>query len=87
MLSIALIYVHVTNRWKVLNKGYNFAWNLTIIEGLHNKLWVSKVIGVLILGIMGLPIWESQEKCHLGVTPMVNHKKYYEGEGGGFPQV
>jgi len=32
-------------------------------------------------------IWESQEKWHLGVTLVVNHKEYYKGEGGGFPQV
>jgi hypothetical protein len=38
-------------------------------------------------GIMRLPTWESQEKRHLGVTPMVNHKEYYKREGGGFPQV
>jgi hypothetical protein len=25
-------------------------------------------------------------KWHLGVGPMVRHKKYYKGEGGGFPQ-
>ncbi len=26
-------------------------------------------------------------KWHLGVGPMVRHKRYYKGEGGGFPQV
>jgi hypothetical protein len=26
-------------------------------------------------------------KWHLGVGPMVKHKVYYKGEGGGFPQV
>jgi hypothetical protein len=30
---------------------------------------------------------ESQEKWHLIATPMAIHKKYYKGEGGGFPQV
>jgi hypothetical protein len=24
---------------------------------------------------------------HLDVAPMANHKKYYEGEGSGFPQI
>ncbi len=32
-----------TYHWKNLNKGYNFASELTSIEGLHTKLWVSKV--------------------------------------------
>jgi hypothetical protein len=26
-------------------------------------------------------------KWHLDATPMANHKKYYKGEGNGFPQV
>jgi hypothetical protein len=33
------------------------------------------------------PIWESRDKMHLDVSPMANHKVYYKGEGGGFPQV
>jgi hypothetical protein len=32
--------------WKSLDKGYNFASNLTSIGGLHTKLWASKVAGV-----------------------------------------
>jgi hypothetical protein len=42
---------------------------------------------VPISGIVRLPTWESWEECHLGVTPMVNYRKYYKGEGDGFPQV
>ncbi len=42
---------------------------------------------VLISGISRLLTWESREKCHLGVVSMSNHRKYYKGEGGGFPQV
>jgi hypothetical protein len=38
-------------------------------------------------GNCGTPNLEFWEKCHLGVAPVVNHKKYYKGEGGGFPQV
>jgi len=48
---------------------------------------VSKVAKVPISGIARLPTWESREKCHLGAAPMVSHKEYYKGEGGGFPQV
>jgi hypothetical protein len=42
--------------------GYKFAFNLTSIKGLHKNLWHSKMLGVLILRISGLPTWESQEK-------------------------
>jgi len=38
-------------------------------------------------GNFGTPIWESWEKCHLDVGPMVRHKVYYKGESGSFPQV
>jgi hypothetical protein len=33
--------------------------------------------------------WDSQfgTKWHLDTHPMAKHRKYYEGEGGGFPQV
>jgi len=43
------------------------------------------VLKVLILGISRLPTWESQDKMTFGCSPMANHKKYYKGEGGGFP--
>jgi hypothetical protein len=33
------------------------------------------------------PTWESEKKCHLGVSPVTKHRVYYKGEGGGFPQV
>jgi hypothetical protein len=36
----------VTYCWKVLDKGYNFASNLILIESLQNKLWASKVARV-----------------------------------------
>ncbi len=45
------------------------------------------MVGVPILGILGLLTWESQEKWHLGVSPMANHKKYYKREGSGFLKV
>jgi len=32
----------------------------------------------------GTPLWESQEKRHLA---MESYRKYYMGEGGGFPRV
>jgi hypothetical protein len=45
-----------TYHLKALNKGYNFALDLTLIKGLHTKSWDSKVAGVPILGISGLPL-------------------------------
>jgi hypothetical protein len=77
----------VTYPWKALNKGYDFALKIISIGGLQKKLWASKVTRVPISKNLGLPTWESWEKWHLGATPMANHKEYYKGEGGGFPQV
>ncbi len=51
------------------------------------KLWAPKVVGILIVGILGLPLESLETKCHLDVTPMERHRKYYKGEGDGFPQV
>ncbi len=47
---------HVTYRWKALNKSYNFALDHTLIGGLFAKLWGSKVAGVPVGGISGLPL-------------------------------
>jgi hypothetical protein len=30
--------------WKSLDEGYNFAWDLASIKGLHKKLWAFKVL-------------------------------------------
>ncbi len=46
-----------------------------------------KVMGVLTLGISGLPFGSPGTKCHLDVGFVKWHKVYYKGEGGGFPQV
>jgi hypothetical protein len=51
-----------TYHWKVLEKGYKFVLNLTSIRGLHKKLCASKGAKVLITKILGILIWESQEK-------------------------
>jgi hypothetical protein len=42
-------------------------------------------VGVLILGISGIPLGSPETKWHLGVGHMARHKVYYKGEGGGFP--
>jgi len=66
----------VIYRWKALNENYNFALDHIAIRGLLAKLWSSKVTKV-----------SAGTKSHLNVSSMANHKVYYKGEGGGFPQV
>jgi len=51
-----------TYHWKALNKGYNFALDLTSIEGLDTKLWASKVARVQFFGILGLPLGSPETK-------------------------
>jgi hypothetical protein len=46
-----------------------------------------KVTGIPILGILRLPLGSPKTKCHLDVGLMANHRIYYKGDGGGFPQV
>jgi hypothetical protein len=58
-----------TYRWNFFNEGYNFVLNLTSIKGLHKELWASKVARVPILGISGLPTWESWDKMTFGCSP------------------
>jgi hypothetical protein len=78
---------HATYRWKALDKSYNFALDLTSIRGLDANLWASKVVGVPTLGIVGLQLGSPETKWHLSANLVANHKIYYKGEGGGFPQV
>ncbi len=58
-----------------------------MIEGLHTKLWGSKVTKVLILVISGLPLGNPGTKSHLDMGLVGRHRVYYKGEGDGFPQV
>jgi hypothetical protein len=69
--------------WKYFDKGYNFA----SIKSLHKKLWTSKVMGVLILGISRLLTWKSRKEWHLGVAPVANHREYSKGGKWWFPQI
>jgi hypothetical protein len=80
-----------TYLWKALDKGYNFALDITSIGGLNTKLWAPKVgtpkvVGVPTLGILGLPLGSPGTKWHLGADFVAWHKVYYKGEGGGFPK-
>jgi hypothetical protein len=47
---------HATYIWNFFDKGYNFALDLTSIEGLHTKLWASKITRVPSLGISRFPL-------------------------------
>jgi hypothetical protein len=77
----------VTYHWKALDEGYNFALDHISIKGLLAKLWGSKVAGIPIWAISGLPLGSPETKNHLDVGPMERCRVYYKGEGGGFPQV
>jgi hypothetical protein len=76
-----------TYRWKILDKGYNFALDLISIGGLHAKLWAPKVAGDPSVKISGLPLGSPGTKCHLDVGLVEKHMVYYKEEGAGFPQV
>jgi hypothetical protein len=78
---------HATYYWKTFNQGYNFASNLIEIGGLNAKLCASKVAGIPVEGISGLPLRSPRTKIHLDVAPVERCTVYYKGEGGGFPQV
>jgi uncharacterized membrane protein len=74
-------YIPLESSWQ------DFSLELTLIRGLHTKLWTSKVEGVLILRILGLSLGNLGTKWHLGASPMARKNIYYKGEGDGFPQV
>jgi hypothetical protein len=77
----------VTHHWKALKESYNFALNLSPIGGLSKKLWMPKVPRVQVGTISGLHFGSPEKKCHLDASVAEKHKKYYMGEGGGFPRV
>jgi hypothetical protein len=58
-LELHVYRKRATYCWKPFHKGYNFSLKLTLIENLHKKLWVYKVVGVPILRIVRLSTWES----------------------------
>jgi hypothetical protein len=60
--------------WKDLDKGYNFALDLTSIRGLHTKLWVPKVARIRAVGIPGFSLGSPRTKCHLDVGLVERHR-------------
>ncbi len=49
-------------------------------EYLKHKLWPKEGMGIKVsrVSILGITF---------GRNPMANHRKYYKGEGGGFPMI
>ncbi len=74
-----------THRWKALNESYNFALDLVLIRGLNKELQSRKVAGVQIVAISGFFLGSLETKNHSDVGATGRHRKYYMGEGGGFP--
>jgi hypothetical protein len=76
-----------THSWKALEESYKFAVDLIPIGGLSWELWAPKVLGVQIGTISGLLLGSPRTRSHSDVGPVGKRKKYYMGEGGGFPRV
>jgi hypothetical protein len=76
-----------TYHWKALKESYKFATDLVPIGGWSKKLWKPKVSGVQTETISGLHFGSPGKKCHSDASAAERHKKYYMGEGGGFPRI
>jgi hypothetical protein len=72
---------------KTLEEMYKFVSNLIPIEGMNWELWASKVPKVQTETVSGLLLGGLGTKSHLDVGAVGKHRKYYMGEGGGFPWV
>jgi hypothetical protein len=78
---------NVTHRWTALKENYKFASDLVPMRGQNEKLWTPKVPGVQTETISELHFVSPGKKCHSDVSAAERHKKYYMGEGGGFPRI
>ncbi len=74
-------------RWKALEESYNFGLDLTPIGGRSREIWAPKVPGLQLRTILGLLLGSPGKKCHSDVASVESCRKYYMGEGGGFPRV
>jgi hypothetical protein len=75
------------NHWKALDESYKFALDLIPIGGLGKELWRRKVARVQTGIVSGLLLGSPGTKSHLDAGAVERRRKYYMGEGGGFPWV
>jgi len=76
-----------TQRWKALDKSYNFDSNLVLIRVQGEELRVSKVPWLQPGTVSGFQLGSFGKKSHLNVASAESCIVYYMGEGGGFPRV
>jgi hypothetical protein len=76
-----------THHWKALEESYKLGVNLVPIGCRGEKLWSLKVLGVQTGTVSGLHFGSPGKKCHSDVASVGERRKYYKGEGGGFPRV
>jgi hypothetical protein len=81
------VQVECAHRWKTLDESYKFTSDLIPIEGLGKELWPHKVAGIQTRTVSGLLLGNPGIKSHSNVGIRERCKKYYMGEGGGFPRV
>jgi hypothetical protein len=74
-------------RWRNLEENYKIALDLIPIRGLNWELWAPKVPKVQTRTVLGLLLGSLENKSHLDVGSVEQRRKYYMGEGGGFPRV
>jgi hypothetical protein len=68
-----------------LKDSYKFALDLIPIEGLSKELWPCQVLRVQTETVSELLLGSSGTKSHSDVGATERRRKYYMGEGGGFP--
>jgi hypothetical protein len=76
-----------THRWKALEESYKFVLDLIPIKGLSRELWAPKVPRVQFEIVSGLFLGNPKNKSHSDAGAAEQRKKYYMGEGGGFPRI
>ncbi len=76
-----------THRWKALKERYKFASDLVPIRGWSEKLWTPKVPRVQTGIVSRLHFGSPKKKCNSDASAAKRCRKYYMGEGGGFPGV
>jgi hypothetical protein len=74
-----------THHWKAFDESYKFALDLIPIGALNKELCPHKIVGVQTETVSGLLLGSPETKSHLDVGIVERCKKYYMGEGGGFP--